>query len=386
MVRGGTQVALINPMDRSFRRGLITFFALFSLVNASAFSYEGSCEKVDFNKDENSPFRKIPVYDQGETGTCYAYAASQMIDYYRLLHGEPATDLTNPVYAAFATNTSGVVNKGRAGADSLYGGFPEDVVAALRQGGSCPSDEVDKNLATFKSDMNVSDAQVLAFLEATYKKASQSPKDSKGRPLFPNPNDALNYAEMAVPSLGICEAEQLAMVSALHGYMGLSAKAVLNDAFQSCKAKMRPVKVPPTVTLEAGSDASIQKSLDHFLGKSPLTIGVCSTFFEQPNYQGLNGLLPPRVRRSVDNVKSDCKGHAVTLTGRRPSGGRCQYLIRNSWGTSWRPSGAAACACTDFDGKYWEECPDSVGVKEYVGCWFDSDAMIRNTTEVTAFE
>ena len=51
----------------------------------------------------NGLMRQMPLYDQGQTGLCYAYAAIQLVDYWRETKGLKVTKkigLSSPVYAA----------------------------------------------------------------------------------------------------------------------------------------------------------------------------------------------------------------------------------------------------------------------------------------------
>lgn len=333
-----------------------------------------SCAPIDYQAQPDSCFRKIPVYDQAETGICYAYAASQMVDCYRFSHGDPSTDLTNPVYAATISKTYNP--RSRINSESLYGGFSENVIEVLKSHGSCSQSEVEKNLALFKSDLSVGDAQVLAFLEESFKKYNQkSSRDS-----------VVRLVQNKIQSLGQCELQYMANIVDLAGLQGIGARTILEEVFRSCEAKLKQVKLPPIQTFDAGSDAWIKKNLDAALSRNPVSIGVCSQFFDEYDFQGLKGLNPPFTRRSTRNVKGSCKPHAVVVTGRRNVGGKCQYLVRNSWGTSWQAPTAATCACYDLNDRYWEDCSLVENIKEYVGCWFDADAMLKNTTEVTAFQ
>ena len=80
----------------------------------------------------------------------------------------------------------------------------------------------------------------------------------------------------------------------------------------------------------------------------------------------------------------------MAAIGRMPIGGKCSYLIRNSWGAMVRPSGAVDCACKVRDAKgaleYRSSCPRGTpNVIEVVGCWYAADDLIPNLTGVARF-
>lgn len=67
----------------------------------------------------------------------------------------------------------------------------------------------------------------------------------------------------------------------------------------------------------------------------PALIGYCANILKTPDYLGTssrtrithNGAL------TLKDLEESCKGHANLVIGRRKSGTKCQYLLRNSWGS-----------------------------------------------------
>jgi hypothetical protein len=106
----------------------------------------------------------------------------------------------------------------------------------------------------------------------------------------------------------------------------------------------------------------IRKALDLQLSKSkpqPTAITYCSSILTQWRiYEGAakDGVTKERL------LKSDCRGHSSLVIGRRmnPSAGKCEYLVRNSWGTSCYPYS-----------RDWS-CENG-------NIWVEADVLTRNT-------
>ncbi len=125
---------------------LIIFVCFISLVQTQAKDAPDSesCPSVDLNAGANSPFKQIPIYDQDGVGLCYAYAAAQMVDYYRIKNGDKGYGLTSPLYTSWATYyKSRTILK----SDSLNtgGGYAESAVHAIKKSGSVASKKLKKN-------------------------------------------------------------------------------------------------------------------------------------------------------------------------------------------------------------------------------------------------
>jgi hypothetical protein len=93
------------------------FIFLFFIFNTKSFSNDYECKSVNLFdplwrkaslawKKSNiwkGYTKQIPIYDQGKVGICYAYAAAQMADFWRITKGTRVTkdiNLSTPLYAA----------------------------------------------------------------------------------------------------------------------------------------------------------------------------------------------------------------------------------------------------------------------------------------------
>jgi len=333
------------------------------------------CPESDLNTPKDSPFRSIPIYDQDGSRTCYAYAAVQLLDYWRLQHGAKPTDLVNPVYAAWVEtyqNRSWITRI----KSTKNSGFAEDVIMALRKQGYCKHDKVEACLSEFKRLGNMTDASLLHFLETIY--------DNYTVFTFGNSTaKAIEKTEQDRWFKNNCSVSNLSATLQARNLMGVAATKILADLFQGCQPPDSLATVPEPHLYRDRKDADIQKRIDDALtNKVPAGVILCSTVFNNPSYRGLNQSSFMLARDYSDgHIKPDCVDHNVLISGRKKIDGSCKYLVRNSWGALWHPKGVV-CACTLSDGSYKAECQENEGI-EFVGCWYDKKDLVPNIESVT---
>jgi len=113
---------------------------------------------------------------------------------------------------------------------------------------------------------------------------------------------------------------------------------------------------------EAGRHISpheYQEKLEHLLdGESPVptTIGFCSRILTDITKKD----APPA-------SKDSCGGHAAVVIGKRPMNGKCQFLLRNSWGTE----------CDHYSPDIQSQCERGKG-----NVWVDAETLTKNTLEI----
>ncbi|QDK36763.1 C1 family peptidase [Bdellovibrio sp. NC01] len=342
-------------------------------AKADGGNLNADCGDMDLNQGANSPFNKIPVYDQDGTGICYAYTTAQMTDYYRFKKGDTSYDLTNPVYAAY--DTYGTKNPFKA--NSLYAGVATDVNDAIRAKGVCSDKEVKARLAEYMKVSGGSEAEVLHFLETVYQ--NLNPKSNK--------TDWTKVSSVMTSTTGVSckQQEQLKSVALKRNVMGASAPAVLQNLFKNCKT--HPVKVPDIEVFQFGSDVNMKRAMDKGLNQTmPAQLMVCANLFTDKSYKGVVKKSQNSQRDAMDGTRPDCEAHSILVTGRKSINGQCSYLVRNSWGTNWKPKGAKACACRTWSGQYKQICSNPDEVDEYVGCWYGASELTANTGSVGVFK
>lgn len=131
-----------------------------------------TCEDKNLHTEPDNPLNIIPIYDQGGDGSCYAYAASQLIDYYYLnkdkekLNKNKNYQFTSALWIAYVhkvvrSKTSMLDKNPRSWfvessehRDSL--GYSDIMLALndIQKAKACPSNIVEAALLKFKGTFN----------------------------------------------------------------------------------------------------------------------------------------------------------------------------------------------------------------------------------------
>lgn len=98
-------------------------------------SFADDCVPVNLVTEAESPFKKIPVYNQGTHNICYAYSAAQILDWYQLKNGA----LRRNVHPLWAALQYALVKK----RDRLEIGHPKEAMESLRTSLNCDYDAVE---------------------------------------------------------------------------------------------------------------------------------------------------------------------------------------------------------------------------------------------------
>ncbi len=319
------------------------------LKEAASAASDATCQTQDLNAAFNSPLRSMPIHDQDGSGTCYAYAAAQLIDYYRIRHGSPSSDRIHPIAAAWATYSQTHTN--------LSGGRPSDVITALRKSRVCSASTVEDRFRELKAACgNITDAQLNAFLEELYSHGGRIPAN-----------------------IPICLVSALQAVLRIDNLMAMNTNAVYMQFFHGCRQTdlsalpaPRQHNADPASSVIDGEVGVIDLSLR---SGYPASVALCSNFFTNVNYRH-RGVSP----------RPPCSAHAIVITGRRVINGACNYLVRNSWGARWRappPPASSACACIVRGTNAYKEICTPAEAQEYVGCWFSQDVIGKNVLGIT---
>ncbi len=319
------------------------------------------CGDVDLNAAPDSPFRKIPVEDQDGTGTCYAYAASSIANYWHLKNGGSPETGAHPLYLSHLYSKT-------QSRQHTEGGNTYSSLQLLRDQGNCPNQKVEELLRKW-SIQGLTYAEVLSLIETANR---ENLRTSRGA--------VRDWIDHKLAERGTntqedtsCSLNQ-SVSSLLRSLPTLSSNKLLQDLFNLCKPPqpMNPGLPDLNLTVD-GTDADLNRVLENSLKQGfPPNINLCSKMLRDTSYQGLK----PGLERSIQNDK-ECGNHAVVLTGIKRLKGECRYLIRNSWGADWRAKNQD-CACYRRDGKYEEICSDYSEAKEVVGCWFPRQQALRN--------
>ncbi len=127
-----------------------------------------SCPTKNLLTEKESPFNTIPVYNQDGSGTCYAYSASQLANYYLLKNKKTTTLQYHPLWVALKY-AQDVKNK------SITGGVADVAIASIGDDPSCSYSSISSSLQKMAKDHKMTDHEIIGFIE-TYS-AEYNPKN-----------------------------------------------------------------------------------------------------------------------------------------------------------------------------------------------------------------
>lgn len=328
--------------------------------------------------DPGESMERIPVRDQGNLGTCYAYAAAEAIDAWRFSSDPKEVGFfTSPhALAIAAKNSVSAKDRRKQIFDSEENpnvtpldnhNFSEAIRTAEKQG-ICSYDVFGANIMDpanpFHGDQRrfwnevKEDYQVLhnAYIQAalTFDRAKARRVLEDARALLGGVLCRAGFTDDQ--SRFVDEARLVNMIVAEDVY-----EALAHLSAQVCenRTKNLPPDFPgPPITLwkeeiprryqtiEARSvifHRMIHAMFD-FKKKQPIMINYCSNVLTDYGYVGLD--IKTGVSRS-------CSGHASLLIGRRRGAdGRCGFIMRNSWGSD-RDSSKGSITNLDDQGNLW---------------------------------
>lgn len=163
----------------------------------------------------------------------------------------------------------------------------------------------------------------------------------------------------------------------------------LRNLFAPCEKERDLIlkeNFPQYISAAPLQDATMKAKIDEILGhKSPVVISLCAEILQgELNHLGLDGERKPKLDAKGNSL---CGSHAVVITGRKTENGKTSYLIRNSWGASWKEK-TLTCACRTPNAYYSNctEAPKTEKNKVMVGCWVPEASLLPNTTSVGGFK
>lgn len=344
---------------------------------------QANCLPMDLNK--SGPMTNMPIQDQDGAGLCYAYAASQLLDFH--FRKNKINITPSPIDLS-------IQSKGMFAKDIMSGEIYE-ALQGVNEAGVVDKACIDKQITTFTSKTGMSNAEFAYLIHKIYSDASIFSSDQSEY------EGARRYrSDMHLKS---CDVQPVLDNLYKRGFWADSVMSILKKTFSDCEVNRKKV---PEINFEfhdRGTDKQMLTTLDSILNQNrPASLSACANIFKKADtIRGLKGGLT-FVRGYSGNMNKEICGnlHTVLISGRRlDSKKQCQYLVRNSWGAAWNPDDFQ-CACKTANA-YYEVCPNFVGqikaaktkdaqvkiIKEaqtrvMVGCWIDQKNLIPNTVDV----
>ena len=357
---------------RFFLLNFLLFFAFSGIAFSGWFNDSKPREKIPSNVPVNiacndvridSPggaMEHVSVRSQGDLPICYAEAAAQCVDAWRFSHGDKNfKHQTSALVAAINHDLA------RDRLELENGGSTMIAIDIMKDYGSCNKDVVLDGLDRYTLDAVV-----------------------KSLKLFRDQSKELNSNKNMPNYLAFEKANRLALEQYYTAPYCLEARSVLPDLdtvlnfFKQAKQKgifknilayscsgnnVRDLHDLPEFDDHklSGSTLDTMKALASSLKNSksqPQAVAFCDQLItHDPDYIGIN-----TDGNIIDEKK--CEAHSVLLIGKRqnPQNGRCEFLIRNSWGTS----------CGNMLDNW--KCENG-------NFWIDAEAMSLNAYKVSSF-
>lgn len=299
---------------------LVKFFFLLFFISSSLFA--GNCGTVNLLTIPDSPFNKIPVLDQNGSNICYAFTATQMIDFHLMKNGAKKRAV-HPVWSALSSHNRGF------GAGALSASRTDFSVEGIRQKGNCSRDYILKALSKWAKIAGTNEAKFLDILD---KLTWQIQKDGGKQKLGINGVKKIFFDT----TKNACLQNPLwdALSPHLMSLAVINSERILLDlVIPQCKTNKAMLNFPKIQYQNASLYRAMNiEYIEQMLNKnqSPIAIGFCSSVLKNPKYQGL---LPPQ--NGQQRIKPDCGNHAILLIGKKKIGNACHFLLRNSWGSGF---------------------------------------------------
>lgn len=382
-------------MHRSigFAFTLIIFVRFFapSMSYAAAVSDIG-CETADLYASPDGVMLGLPIEDQDGTGLCYAYSSSTVMNHYLIKNRLFSGPVVHPIYTAFTTKK--VEEEFAAGSAELKasaapGSYPKtldsarvfDAFRQTKRAGFCGASGINLRLMNLLKAGGFQDyAELLRFLDAHFE--DKQSEFASG----PTNKSQQAFKKIYAPDCNLQNANAWLRQRGLQDAMSTE---ILAKLFAGCE-KFKPPLPSVSNTLYSTDTVIANEIRSKLKAGNPLTatIACFADFDDKPStarsvslHQSKSG---PLIRGRRPCKGSDSSSHAVVIAGQKMMNNRCQILIRNSWGSTWKSQSATACACKTKDGRYKDAC-SKAEAKSFLGCWYSRDDVIGNLQETNAF-
>lgn len=352
---------------------MVLGFLAFSTLSVLAGS---PCSEVRIDQGHGSMVH-VPVRSQGPLGTCYAEVAAQVVDAYRFSHGDknfgrPTSSLMTALYFAEETKR-----------DSFEGGFSCPALNLTANFGRCDELDLNKTLGRnskfrLKSlidgvlefhhdyqeystaiDRSIAESQVRAPAQMRMRDKLESDRQMA---LEQKSAELIAYLSKSGVKQEIIPKKEYARFLLEQKSGVFFIKKLLT---QACARNVKYLDVTPPqcqqLTRYKVGQKGLSERIDQMLsrhGALPVGVAYCSHVLERGfRYRGL-----------ASGHCRDHDDHASIVIGQRQNrlSHRCEYLVRNSWGTR----------CDRYS-KDWT-C-------ERGNIWVDREAFLSNLKSISLF-
>jgi len=353
---------------RSVQSLVLTMFLSLIVANHTAMAAD-ACKRVNLLNRKWGQFpRQMPLYNQGSYGICYAYVATQMVDFWRETHGGRIGKMkmaqSTPAFAALLSRLTLIANLKKANQrlSTLAGGSIGFALWGIRDMGMCKANVIQESLDKFATQKGIDTNQFMMLLDKFFSEHRKNQSQMWGtgfvseslRSLFGKPR----------PKGPDYEKLRQAMAPFLKGNeFTLFAHKVLKPCFDRRNIYLNSRKIPEYKFFALNEDPlSYQERIGKLLTKpnaQPLGISYCANV--------LTSSFADELRRKNNQVSigPGCHLHSSMIVGQRTRRDKCQYLVRNTWGDKCK----YAWPCLMRDGRAH-------------GIWVAGKSLLRNINQI----
>jgi len=356
------------------------FFLSYIFLIFIQFSFAaGPCANVNLISEVNSPFNKIPVYDQDGSGTCFAYAASQLLEYDQMKSGGQSRKY-HPAWLAL----NHAMKKNQS---SLKAGTTGETIAALKNAPACDYDVVSNSLKKIVDKANITESEFISIVDKYAQNLQQRFGKLSKEERSKLTNDDLYLGLEDTMKQQSCSTEfqsMSAIYAALLPFRMMDASSIMAGILLiDCGTNYDRVSIPKVSETTFSSNLAYGEKISNVLtnNKSPLVFSHCGLFWGSPELTGIVNEVSRDIKEPDDKT---CGAHESIIVGQRPVGQKCEYLVRNTWGNGWSKKNSNwKCFCRHkYTNEFVEECSEKTHPsKNYSveGCWVDENIITRNT-------
>lgn len=367
-------------------------FLFLTLIFLSQTVQATTCSPRNLITEKNSPFQKIPVYDQDGTGICFAYVTSQLVDYNLIKRGATARS-AHPVWLALTHAWSDQVDRPEISYGQVW-----RTVRSLSNHQNCPYSVVENALSVWARKAKVSDAELISFLEVYTKKFRPFYDEQKAKAALED--RTLSVDDSAILSLIKATKSDDALKNCspnatwnellpeLRAISVITAPAMISKLLlPACENAKTPISLPlPKVYPFTKTDDVITGEISAKIDKlnAPVAISYCSKALKEPGFKGI-------LARKEFAYADGCDQHESLIVGKRQNGSSCQMLLRNTQGSNfgnWTKNKKCLCKHRKT-GAYVDDCTSTThnnGKYTVEACWINEDLINKNAYQMTALE
>lgn len=349
-------------------------------------SFAQDCAPVNLITEENSPFNKIPVYDQDGLSVCYAYAAAQLVDYQLVKNGSERS--VHPLWAALKYAES-------ANQQKISSGITYNAIEQMIKTGNCKYDSINSAIGVWAEKANVKEADIMDLVERLAPKfTSLYTNKVKADPTATLTSEEVDQAitEAINDHKPWCTAGATwdALMPELRALSTLSSRKILTDLILPvCNKDLQKLALPKLTYFRSDVNEIYAATLEKKIGsiKSPVSVTYCSKFLYEPELVGVTR----KTKTTPESYAANCGGHESLIVGKKKIGDQCHFLLRNSWGNGFSSSTENwKCLCKNKEtGAMVDDCTNDThnnGKFTVEGCWIGGDKLSKNLFGMTSLE